>query len=257
MPRNLSLPTANSTGNFYSRIHAQMRTSVASTGKLTPTAQQLKDIVERHCPDGAGRLALDAGCGLNAFNAHTLAAHGYAVKAIDINPDVSQQQVSSDRVRFIVGSVMDIPFPDGHFDLVVCAGVAHHTPDPEKALGEVMRVTKKGGTMIVALYCSRDSLYEVVIRCVRRVGRFVPYSVLQTLFKGIPSIGNFVLDSMYVPILWLFSAEEVRALVKAKDASIMDEENAPYDFLHRSVRPQFLRKALIRDGMYRWFVIKR
>jgi hypothetical protein len=120
-----------------------------------------------------------------------------------------------------------------------------------------MRVTKPGGTVILALYCSRDSLYEVMIRCIRRVGRVVPYGSVQSLFKGIPSISNFVLDSMYVPVLWHYSASEVRALVASKGASIAEEEDAPYDFLHRSVRPQVLRTALIRDGMYRWFVIKR
>jgi hypothetical protein len=81
--------------------------------------------------------------------------------------------------------------------------------------------------------------------------------LVQSLFKGRPSISNFVLDSMYVPVLWQYSASEVRALVQAKGASIVDEADAPYDFIHRSVRPQILRKALIRDGMYRWFVIKR
>jgi len=257
MPRNLSLPAANSTGNFYSRIHAQMKNTVASEGRLTPTAQQFEEIIERHYPNGSGRLALDAGCGLNTFNAYTLAAHGFAVEAIDINADISQQQIRSDRVHFSTGSVLAIPFPDRHFDLAVCAGVAHHTADPDKALCEVMRVTKRGGTAMVALYCSRDSLYEVVIRCIRRVGRVIPYSVTNSLLKGIPSINNFVLDSMYVPLLWHYSASEVRALVQAKDASIVDEEDAPYDFLHRTVRPQVLRKALIRDGMYRWFIIRR
>jgi SAM-dependent methyltransferase len=257
MPKNLSLPASNSTGNFYSGIHAQMRDTVASQGRLTPTARQFRKIIERHYPDGTGRLALDAGCGLNAFNAYTLAAHGFAVNAIDINADVPQQHANSDGIQFATASVLAIPFPDQHFDLAVCAGVAHHTPDPDMALGEVMRVTKPGGTVIVALYCSRDSLYEVVIRCIRRVGRVIPYSSVQSLFKGIPSIGNFVLDSMYVPVLWYYSASEVRALVASKDASIVEEEDAPYDFLHRSVRPQVLRTALIRDGMYRWFVIKR
>jgi ubiquinone/menaquinone biosynthesis C-methylase UbiE len=234
-----------------------MRDTVASHGRLTPTAQQFREILKRHYPNGTGCLALDAGCGLNAFNAYTLAAHGFVVKAIDINADVSQQHASSDSLQFQTGSVMAIPFPDQHFDLAVCAGVAHHTPDPDKALGEVMRVTKRGGTVIVALYCSRDSLYEVVIRCIRRAGRVIPYSLAQSLFKGLPAISNFVLDSMYVPILWHYSASEVRTLVAAKDASIVDEEDAPYDFLYRSVRPPVLRKALIRDGMYRWFVIKR
>ena len=43
-----------------------------------------------------------------------------------------------------------LPFPDASFDVVTCQTVLIHLPDPERALGEMMRVVKPGGIVICA-----------------------------------------------------------------------------------------------------------
>lgn len=37
----------------------------------------------------------------------------------------------------------DLPFDDGTFDVVACRLAVHHFPDPQKALGEMARVTRR------------------------------------------------------------------------------------------------------------------
>jgi SAM-dependent methyltransferase len=45
-----------------------------------------------------------------------------------------------------------LPFPDATFDIVYSYGVLHHSPDTAKAIREVHRVLKPGGTALVMIY---------------------------------------------------------------------------------------------------------
>ena len=46
----------------------------------------------------------------------------------------------------------NIPYKDNTFDFVYSWGAIHHTPNPEKAISEIYRVTKSGGEICVMLY---------------------------------------------------------------------------------------------------------
>ncbi|MBM4343314.1 MAG: class I SAM-dependent methyltransferase [Deltaproteobacteria bacterium] len=50
------------------------------------------------------------------------------------------------------GDAESLPFADNTFDIVYSYGVLHHTPDTEKAVAEVLRVLKPGGTARLMLY---------------------------------------------------------------------------------------------------------
>lgn len=42
-----------------------------------------------------------------------------------------------------IADMENLPYPDNSFDLVVCINALDHTPDAEKALKEMIRVSKK------------------------------------------------------------------------------------------------------------------
>ena len=50
------------------------------------------------------------------------------------------------------GSILDAPFADASFDVVVTIGCVHHTGDVQRALDEVHRVLRPGGWALVMLY---------------------------------------------------------------------------------------------------------
>jgi ubiquinone/menaquinone biosynthesis C-methylase UbiE len=53
-------------------------------------------------------------------------------------------------VQFARGDVNHLDLGDAGFDVVSCRAAFHHFPDPARVLGEMARVTKPGGTLLVA-----------------------------------------------------------------------------------------------------------
>jgi ubiquinone/menaquinone biosynthesis C-methylase UbiE len=52
-------------------------------------------------------------------------------------------------VEFRRGDAMELPFPNDHFDIVTCRRAAHHFSDIDKALGEMHRVLRPGGRLVI------------------------------------------------------------------------------------------------------------
>ncbi|MCA1694711.1 MAG: class I SAM-dependent methyltransferase, partial [Actinobacteria bacterium] len=64
--------------------------------------------------------------------------------------DYARAHVDDRRARFDVGNAMALPYETGYFDAVVSGLVLNFVPEPEEALSEMVRVTKRGG--VVAAY---------------------------------------------------------------------------------------------------------
>lgn len=72
--------------------------------------------------------------------------------------DLSEGQVSrararsarfGQRVRCVVGSALDLPFEDAHFDGLLSVASIKHWPDPRQGLSECARVLRPGGRLLV------------------------------------------------------------------------------------------------------------
>jgi SAM-dependent methyltransferase len=53
---------------------------------------------------------------------------------------------------FVAGDLASLDFPDGAFDLVVCALALDHCPDLARCVGEIARVVRSGGSVIISLF---------------------------------------------------------------------------------------------------------
>jgi ubiquinone/menaquinone biosynthesis C-methylase UbiE len=110
----------------------------------------------------AGRDLLEVGCGMGS-DLLQFARGGANVTGMDYTPrsiEISRRRFAVYDVpgRFAVGDAEHLPFPDDAFDVVYSNGVLHHTPDTERAIDEVFRVLRPGGTAKIMLY-HRSSLY--------------------------------------------------------------------------------------------------
>jgi SAM-dependent methyltransferase len=95
-----------------------------------------------------GRV-LEVGCGRGELAARLGSELGCAVDAVD----QSERMVALARARgvdAVVGDAQSLPFEDGSFDAAVAAWMLFHVPDVERALGELARVLRPGGRLVVA-----------------------------------------------------------------------------------------------------------
>jgi glycosyltransferase involved in cell wall biosynthesis len=51
--------------------------------------------------------------------------------------------------RLVNASVFNLPFPDAHFDEVICSQVIEHLPHDSKIFDELVRVLRPGGSLII------------------------------------------------------------------------------------------------------------
>ena len=79
--------------------------------------------------DGLPRgTALDAACGTGRHAEH-LAALGHAVIGIDTSPEIlAVARAKTPGAHFRVGDLYQLPVPDRHVDVVVCALALSHVP---------------------------------------------------------------------------------------------------------------------------------
>jgi 2-polyprenyl-6-hydroxyphenyl methylase/3-demethylubiquinone-9 3-methyltransferase len=98
--------------------------------------------------DLAGRELLDAGCGTGLFS-QVAEERGAIVTSVDVGESLLAEVAKKSHSRRIVGSVMDLPFPDRSFDVVICTEVIEHTVDPRRGVTEVARVLRPGGTLVL------------------------------------------------------------------------------------------------------------
>jgi SAM-dependent methyltransferase len=99
---------------------------------------------------------LDVGCG-PAFHSLRLAKHGYRVKGLDLSEQVletARRNVAdaglSDRIELSEGNLLDLPLGDREAEYILCWGVLMHVPDVETAVGELARVLRPGGRIMIS-----------------------------------------------------------------------------------------------------------
>lgn len=83
-----------------------------------------------------------------------------------------------------------LPFADGSFDFVYSWGVVHHTPDPPRAIQEIVRVTRPGGRVCVMIY-HRYSLVALQCWALYALAKGRPWrSLREVIGNHIESVGT-------------------------------------------------------------------
>jgi ubiquinone/menaquinone biosynthesis C-methylase UbiE len=97
--------------------------------------------------------ALEIGCGTGRGARILVEKMGFKwVAAFDLEEILIHRSVRlvppglRERISFFVGDGQDLPFPDAMFDAVVNYGIIHHILDWRRAISEISRVMKPGGT---------------------------------------------------------------------------------------------------------------
>ena len=100
----------------------------------------------------AGETILDAGCGTGIFTTDFL-AKGPKIVGMDISPnmlEVAAYKTRGNDFLPVKGNILDLPFLDNYFDKVISNTAIEFIADGGKAVSELFRVLKPGGTLVIA-----------------------------------------------------------------------------------------------------------
>jgi ubiquinone/menaquinone biosynthesis C-methylase UbiE len=155
---------------------------------------------------GPGMRLLDVCCG-DGRHSLAAAASGCQITVSDIAPaNLAAARLRAERAGFTIETVVanaeQLPFPDGHFDLVTCAGSLSYV-DLELFLAQVTRILRPEGAFIFVDSLNHNPVYRLnrwihylrghrsrstllrmpTITTVRRIGEVFPG--LQVSYHGI------------------------------------------------------------------------
>ncbi len=99
-----------------------------------------------------GEIILDAGCGTGIFTTDILSS-GSQVIGLDISLPMliqAKKKLKEYPLWIILADMLNLPFPGSSFDKVVSVTALEFVEDAKGAIGELFRITKRGGCIVVA-----------------------------------------------------------------------------------------------------------
>lgn len=140
-------------------------------------------LLETYFPHLRGRLLLKTDLWDEAKNTEILrwaAERGARVVGVDIAVSTVQQALAvmaEHRLMCAAGDVRRLPFLSGTFDLIYSMGTVEHFPETQAAIGEIFRVLKPGGAVIIGVPNRLDPfLRPLLVRLIAAVSRY-PYGM--------------------------------------------------------------------------------
>lgn len=178
---------------------------------------------------------LDAGCGDGRY----LAALADELPGRRAGVDLSARILETARARveadFRRASLEQLPFGDGEFDLLLCTQVIEHVPDPGRAVAELARVLRPGGTLVISTDNERNYVTRALnaprtfatrlLRLRGARGRIespaTPYT--RESFGALLERGGFAvehLETFRFHLMWPLDARPLTRMLNAVDARL-------------------------------------
>ena len=133
--------------------------------------REYADIVSGHADNGAAVLEVAPGPGYLAIE---LQKRGFAVTGVEISKDFVEIEKRNAReagvsVDFRQGNASALPVKDNAFDFIVCSAAFKNFSEPLKALQEMERVLRLGGSALI-LDMNHEATAEDIANEIRKSG---------------------------------------------------------------------------------------
>src|SRR5262245_41892473 len=110
----------------------------------------------------SGSRWLDVGCGTGALSETILQvaapAEGVGADASEGCIAYAREQIKDARAAFEVADAQALPFASGRFDAAVSGLMLNFVPGPERAVAEMARVARPGGTVAAYVWDYADGM---------------------------------------------------------------------------------------------------
>lgn len=119
--------------------------------RMSEMKMQAKEIA-KHIKDGDSVLEIAPGAGYLSIELSKLGK--YQITGMDISQDLvdictENAKQAGANINFVQGNVSSMPFADNTFSFIVCVLAFKNFKEPVKALEEMYRVLKPGGTALI------------------------------------------------------------------------------------------------------------
>jgi ubiquinone/menaquinone biosynthesis C-methylase UbiE len=123
----------------------------------------------------SGSRVLEVAPGPGFFAVELARLGSFSITGLDISRtmvEIARENAKKAGVAadFQWGNASVMPFADGNFDFVYCSAAFKNFTEPVKALDEMYRVLRPGGTAVIADLC-KDTPIETINRYVEQSGR--------------------------------------------------------------------------------------
>lgn len=143
-----ALPSDRLRGLYEARAEQQYaRVSPLPDPRLDRKFERISNCVQDRRPVGA---FLDAGCGDGRYLAMLPAGSTTRRVGVDISSRILETARSQCDAELYQANLERLPFAEAEFDLVLCSQVIEHVVDASAAVGELARVLRPGGTLILS-----------------------------------------------------------------------------------------------------------
>jgi len=196
--------------------------------------------------DVEDKYVLDAGCGTGIFSLIFSKKGAKKVEGIDISEGSLDKALSLKKkfkiqnIDFKREDMLQISFKDKTFDIVWAWGSIHHTTAPLKAVEELIRVLKRDGSLLLAVYNKTKItfLHEIL----RKILIHMPRKSWTILSK--------ILALVLAPVVFLFKKRE-----KSRKGEKLEE--LIFDWYFVPIKHYYLPKEIILFLEKRGFRIEK
>ena len=173
---------------------------------------------------GGGDRVLEVGFG-SGVTFPTLAGRYREIHGLDFTADVAAVAAMfagrGIRTDLRNGSVLAMPYPDGHFDTVLLISILEHLRPAEQpaAFAEIARVLRPGGRVVYGVPVERP----LMVWAFRGLGydirqhHFSTHDDVSTAARAEPRLGDFRRTALRGPVPGLGSVYEACSLTRAAD----------------------------------------
>lgn len=221
-------PVANSGDPVVRFFDSRARNYNREYGDETPAGYALRIRREKVMSlfDQPGGRVLDVGCGPGIMAAETI-QRGCEFWGVDPSSgmiSICRDQFAAERrAHFIAGDVISLPLTNNFFDAVICMGVIDALRDRARAVREMLRVMRPGGTLLLTFtnshspysWWKKDVFYPLVSK----------YHAVKARLDGRSGASVMQLGGS---TRTLYSERAARQLVESLGAKVI--EIAPYHF---------------------------
>jgi ubiquinone/menaquinone biosynthesis C-methylase UbiE len=195
----------------------------AALNKTQNTMFALFESMKKKIEGNANPKVLDAGCGWGRW---IVKLHDYSRKdsemlGADKDGSPLRYALSLDRLLNVARSDVEyLPFKSGFFDLILCSAVIHEIKKiagREKAIGELRRVLKTGGTLYIMDMFSTNVAVSMTLRVLQYATSKVEWLFKEARLRTMLETSNLKIVDVQKMRYRLFGAIEISMIVAVKE----------------------------------------